>query len=247
MNSVIVMRSRTDSTAPSLSTEFLAYLSEGRSPDGDRLPAIQDLARELGISAGKLREQLEVARQLGLVEVRPKTGIRKLPFSFLSTLRVSLRYAMSEDSSFFEQFGELRNRLELAYWREAVGLLKPEDRQQLRSLVERAWEKLRGSPAQIPHAEHRALHLTMYSRLPNTFVYGILEAYWEAYEAVGLNVYEDYAYLENVWNNHERMVSAILAGDIAAGYAVELEHAGLLHERPELDRIRTPASLSAEG
>jgi DNA-binding FadR family transcriptional regulator len=239
------MRSRTDFPAPQLAPEFLDYLCDWRPSDSDRLPAIQDLARELGISAGKLREQLEVARQLGLVEVRPKTGIRKLPFSFLATLRVSLRYAMAEDASFFEQFGEVRNHLEVAYWREAVALLQPEDRQQLRALVDRAWEKLRGRPVQIPHAEHRALHLTMYARLPNVFVRGILEAYWEAYEAVGLNVYEDYAYLENVWTYHEHMVEAILAGDLEAGYALELDHAGLLHARPELDRIRTPAPTDA--
>lgn len=243
INRVISMRPRNDNATLPLSPEFLAYLGADRSSEGDRLPAIQDLARELGISAGKLREQLEVARQLGLVEVRPKTGIRKLPYSFLATLRLSLRYALSEDPSFFEQFGEIRNHLEVAYWREAVGLLQADDRQMLQRLVERAWEKLRGSPVQIPHAEHRALHLTMYSRLTNTFVRGMLEAYWEAYEAVGLNVYEDYAYLENVWNFHERMVEAILNGDLEAGFAVELEHAGLLHVRPELDRIRSAASL----
>jgi len=240
---VIPMRSRTDTSGLLPAAEFLAYLGADRSSEGDRLPAIQDLARTLGISAGKLREQLEVARQLGLVEVRPKTGIRKLPYSFLSTLRLSLGYALSEDPSCFEQFGEIRNHLEVAYWREAVGLLQPEDRQMLRRLVERAWEKLRGTPVQIPHAEHRALHLTMYSRLTNTFVRGMLEAYWEAYEAVGLNVYEDYAYLEDVWDYHERMVEAIVRDDLDAGFAVELEHAGLLHARPELDRIRAASPI----
>ena len=52
-------------------------------------------------------------------------------------------------------------------------------------LIERALEKLRGTPVQVPHEEHRKLHLMIYSRLDNPFVTGILEAYWDAYEAVG--------------------------------------------------------------
>ena len=59
-----------------LGSEFLRYLVENGAEAGGRLPPIPTLAQELGISSGKLREQLEVARELGFVEVRPKTGIR---------------------------------------------------------------------------------------------------------------------------------------------------------------------------
>jgi hypothetical protein len=38
---------------------------------------------------------------------------------------------------------------------------------------------------------------------------GLLEAYWDAYEAVELNTYADYAYLQEVWRYHERIVEAI--------------------------------------
>ncbi len=226
-----------------LPSDFLTYLANGAFKPGTRLPAIQELANILNISTGKLREQLEVARQLGLVEIRPKTGIRTLDYSFFSTLRISLQYALALDLSQFYRFGVLRNNIEASFWLEAVKLLKPEDKEYLRELLDQAWEKLRGNPIQIPHFEHRELHMTIYSRLDNLFVVGILEAYWECYESVGLNVYADYAYLHSVWTYHTEMVEAILNNDEEAGYRALIEHTGMLHNRPELGRYRPPENI----
>ncbi len=218
--------------------ELLTYLANLPADEGDRLPPITDLARELAISPAKLREELEVARALGLVDVRPKTGIRRLDFSFRSALRISLRYALAVDPASFEQLGELRNQIEVAFWYQAVRLLQEDDKQQLQQLINQAWQKLRGAPVQIPHFEHRELHLAIFSRVENTFVRGLLESYWDAYEAVGLNVYTDLSYLQMVWTYHEDMVRAITSGDFDAGYRVVVEHAGLLQDRVELDRFR---------
>jgi DNA-binding FadR family transcriptional regulator len=236
-----------DPMAANLPSELLCYLARQAYPPRTRLPAIQELSTTLGISTGKLREQLEVARQLGLVEVRPKTGIRTLDFSFFQMIKIGLSYALAMDPKYFFQFGILRNNVEAAFWHEAVGLLLPKDKDHLMDLMERAWTKLRGYPIQIPHDEHRDLHLTIYSRLENPFVVGLLEAYWEAYETVGLNLYADYSYLESVWNYHDQMVKAILSGDIETGYRALVEHTGLIHNRPEIGRFRPPEVENAIG
>jgi DNA-binding FadR family transcriptional regulator len=221
-------------------TEFLQYLTDQASP-GQRIPSIPELGDLLGISASKLREQLEVARALGLVEVRPKTGIRVLPYSFFNSLRISLQFALALDRNYFDQIGLLRNHVEASFWREAVSLLLPEDKTALRDLISRAWAKLHGDPVQIPHAEHRDLHLLIYSRLQNEFVAGLLEVYWEAYEAVGLALYADYSYLEEVWTYHEQMVEAVVAGDLEAGYRALVEHTDLLQHRPGAGTRAQPA------
>jgi DNA-binding FadR family transcriptional regulator len=114
-------------------------------------------------------------------------------------------------------------------------LLRPEDVDRLERLVAQAWEKLRGSPIQIPHAEHKALHLTVFSRLPNQLVRALIEAYWEAYEAVGLSLFADYAYLREVWTYHEVMVTSIRAGDYEAGLQALVRHTGLLRTRSEAE------------
>jgi DNA-binding FadR family transcriptional regulator len=221
-----------------MQSELLKYLVElGCEPD-QRVPPISDLAKELGISTSKLREQLEVARTLGLVEVRPKTGIRTKGYSFLPGLKASLEFALALDPAYyFESFGLLRNHIEVSFWDEAVRALRLEDKRRLQDLLDRAWEQLRGDPVQIPHSEHRQLHLTIYSRLENPFVQGILESYWDAYERVGLNVYTDYSYLEKVWGYHQEMVEAIMVGDYETGHRALVEHIGILHDRPEIDRF----------
>lgn len=212
-------------------SELLDYLAAEPRPAGTRLPSIAVLASDLGISASKLREQLEVARALGLVEVRPKTGIRTLEFSYLPAFRLISLIGLALSPERFDGLRDLRTRLEFSHWDEAVGLLAADDLDRLDSLVEQGWSKLRGTPVQIPHAEHRALHMTVFSRLPNAVVRALLEAYWEAYEAVGLGLYADYAYLSEVWSYHERMVGAIRSGDSEMGKTLFLEHTGLLRTR----------------
>ncbi len=211
-----------------LDSDFLDYIiSHGFKP-GDRLPSIEELSDELKISVGKLREQLEVARSLGMVEVRPRSGIRVAETNFFPAVRLGLLYALARDPAQFEAFGLLRNHVEASFWHEAVALLRPEDLVRLQALVEQAWAKLNGKPIQIPHSEHRNLHLTIFSRLENPFVKGLLEAYWEAYEAVGLNLYADYQFLRGVWTYHDKIVTALAKGDVDDSYRLFVEHSGLL-------------------
>jgi len=172
-----------------------------------------------------------VAKALGFVDVRPRTGIRRLPYSFLPAVWQSLAFAMKVDRSHFDAFSDLRKHLEMCYWHEATQALTPEDHAYLNELMEAAWAKMRGTPIRIPHIEHREFHLAIFRRLDNAFVHGILEAYWEAYEAVGLNVYADYDYLQEVWNYHQQMVDAICSGDLDAGYQALVDHTDLLYHR----------------
>jgi DNA-binding FadR family transcriptional regulator len=215
-------------------SEFLRYLAQHEETNGQQLPALNELSRELGVSMASLREQLEVARALGLVEVRPRTGTKRLPYTFTPAVRQSLRYALNLNSELFHKYSELRNHIESAYWFEAVKLLTENDKRELESLLARAKEKLNGSSIQIPHEEHRKLHMVIYQRLENPFVTGLLEAYWDAYEAVGLNVFTGgLSYLEKVWEYHTQMVEAICNQDYEAGYQALIQHTDLLYHRPE--------------
>jgi len=215
------------------SSEFLNYLAS-RHHDGEteRVPPLSELSKELGVSVSVLREQLEAAQVLGLVEARPRTGIRRLPYSFFPAANQSLAYALRLDPRHFLDFADLRKRLEASYWDQAVRALTPQDHTELRALVQQAWEKLRGQPVRIPHEEHRRLHLGIFRRLENPFVLGLLEAYWEAYEAVGLSVFADYEYLHQVWTYHQQMVEAICAGDFQQGYQVLVAHTELIRRMP---------------
>ena len=217
-------------------SEFFDYLIASALDgeiENDRLPSLNALSQELGVSVARLREQLEVAKALGFVEVRPRTGIRRRPYSFTPAVWQSLSYAITIDSGLFLSFAMLRRQVELAFWDQAVRALQPEDYQELKDLMEKALSKLNGTPIRIPHVEHRQLHMTIYRRLDNPFVLGIIEAFWAAYEAARFNLYADYNYLQEVWNFHQQMVDAICSGDFDAGYRALLEHTDLLYHRPD--------------
>jgi len=217
--------------AKQLDSELLRYVIGQGYEVGDRLPSLTDLSDEIGISVGKLREQLEVARTLGLVEASPRRGITRTEYSFLPPVRLSLLTALAMDRHAFDLFSGLRIHLETAYWDEAVALLTPEDHEHLRRLISSAKAKLHQQRIQIPSPEHRELHLSIFRRLNNPFVVGLLEAYWDGYEAVELNTYADIAYLEQVWDYHARMVEAIATGDASYGKQLLIEHMQLLSQR----------------
>lgn len=214
-----------------LSYEFMQYLvnRSNETNGAEQLPSLSKISDEMGVSVAYLREQLEVAKALGFVEARPRTGIKRLVFSFLPAVKQSASYAIAIQPDLFWKFSDLRVHIEAAYWDEAVKKLQKDDHQNLENLVDQAWKKLRGHPIEIPHTEHREMHLKIYSRLGNPFVQGLLEGYWDLYEAVGMNLYTDYNYLEQVWKYHQVMVESICNEKYEQGYQALVEHKDLIY------------------
>ncbi|RMG97200.1 MAG: FadR family transcriptional regulator [Chloroflexi bacterium] len=215
-----------------LDSDFLRYLIEKHIQSGDQLPTLSEMSAELGVSVGKLREELSVARALGFVTVRPRVGIQRAPFDFLPAVLTAVLYSLGTGEAAFAQFSQLRRAIESHLWPDAVARLTEEDKQELKQIVANAWLKLRGSPIHLPNGEHRQFHLKIYSRLENPFVKGLLEAYWEAYEASELTRFVGYEYWVEVWTYHENIVDALCKNEFERGRQLLLEHFSLLPERP---------------
>ena len=211
-----------------LDSEFLNYLLAREIRPGERLPTLSEMSREIGISVSKLREQLEVARSLGLVSVRPRVGTQREAFDFLPAIRDSALFALASGEATFLQVSAVRRALESAFWYEAVCQLTTEDKEELRQIVARAFAKLESEPVHIPAAEHRRFHLAIFRRLDNPFVHGLLAAYWDIYETVQLTRLASYAYWLEVWSYHQRIVEALCADDLEEGRRLMLEHFELL-------------------
>lgn len=209
-------------------SDFLQYLVKRQIGPGERLPTLQEIGAELGISVGKLREQLEVARMLGLVSVRPRVGIQREAFDFAPAVLQCVLFSLGTGEASFSHLSQLRRAVETAFWNEAVALLTAEDKMHLKTLVAQAWAKLRGQPVHVPNGEHRDLHLTIFSRLDNPFVQGLLEVYWDAYEATELTRFASYQYWLDAWSYHERIVDALCRQEYERGRELLVEHFSLL-------------------
>ncbi len=230
-----------------IDSDFLRYLLTRGCQPGAKLPPLDEISAEIGISVGKLREQFEVARVLGLVEASPRRGIRCLPYNFTKAVRLGLMLGLALDPAAFRAYSTLRIHLEMAFWNEAVILLTDEDKAELLRLVEQAHAKLNTERVQIPYPEHRAFHLTIYRRLNNPFVLGLLEAYWDAYEAVELNTYADYGYLQEVWAYHERIAQAVQAGEYEKGKVLLIQHMQLIDRMGVAHEFIAPQDAGLDG
>jgi DNA-binding FadR family transcriptional regulator len=89
-------------------------------------------------------------------------------------------------------------------------------------------------------------HLTVFKRLENPFVMGILEAYWDAYEAVELNRYADYTYLQQVWTYHEQIFEAICAGNYEQAKSLFIAHTNLIRFQPRMQRLHSASEPEDE-
>jgi len=202
-----------------------------------KLPSLGDLAREMGVSRGKLREELIVAQAYGVVEMRPGDGTYVRPFDFYTAIRPAVLYSIACDGANFDAFRRLRAHLEIAFWEEAIVALDEDDYRELDRIVERAEQKLNGTPIQIPHDEHRELHLRIFGKLDNSFVQGLLRAYWDAYEAVELHHYFELRYYAEMWASHRALVAALKARLYQEGKKILAQHFTILE-----NRLQAPSS-----
>lgn len=218
---------------PNLSP-FLRYLAALPDTEYERIPPLSELSQHLGISIAGLREQLEVARMMGIVEVKPKTGIRRLPYTFQPAVTTSLAYVVTKDPETFSKFSDLRKHLEASYFIEAAQMLSQQDLDQLESLIRRAQLKMNSISIQSPAIEHRDFHLLIYKRLDNPFVNGIFESYWDLYRAAGLEYYPDASYLQRIWQYHAKVLESIEKKDFTQGLKTLVEHMELLKQREKI-------------
>ncbi len=210
---------------------FLDYLIERSQSDNNSSLSIEQVSGELSISTARVRELLELAKAIGLVDIQPRKGIQILPYKFSPAVRKSLYAAVRYKQEYFEQFSHLRNQIEKSYFLDAVLQLSADQKRDVTDISQRALDMLNKSKPRIPHEEHRRFHMTIYKELDNVFVIGILEAFWDLYEVVGLNLYEDLDYLINVWNYHQEIAEKINSANYKKAHAVLVEHMELIHKR----------------
>jgi DNA-binding FadR family transcriptional regulator len=212
----------------SILSEFMQYIASLPGDGDGRVPPLSELSQMLDISVATLREQLEVARMMGVVEVKPKAGIHKLAYSFKPAVITSLTYALASESTPFEHYANLRKHLEATYFIEAVQSLNPDDKRELEAIVLRAEEKLKRRPVVIPTGEHRDFHLLIYKRLNNPFAIGLLEAYWDLYKAAGFEIYPDMEYVNRIWQYHRKTVELIKDRHYDLAHQALMEHMELI-------------------
>lgn len=209
-------------------SDLLVYLSDKASMGEVQIPSLPILSKKLKISVASLREQLEVARIMGFVEVKPRTGIRILPFDFTPTMLISALYAIKVNDNYFDYYRDFRNHLEAAYFLETVGKLTKNEIGRLEVIVRNAEDKINSNPPRLPHPEHREFHALIFTKVDNPFIKSVFNVYWEIYEYLGYAIINDVDYLNRVWHYHHMVLDEIKNNNFNHAFALFLEHKELI-------------------
>lgn len=214
--------------------ELLDYLAEACRAQAP-IPSIPQLSTLLGISVASVREQLEVARTLGFVDVKTRVGIQNREFSINQCLELCLRYGAKVQPDVSDALRDLRKHIEISYWHEAAPQLTSRQIQTLHRIVDAAFAEISREPVRSPQPEHRDFHMLIFEHLENPLANSILETFWNLNAEYERNLPVDRAYLENVWNYHRRIADALASRDYERGYQWLVEHMDLVKQRKKAD------------
>ncbi|WP_428939417.1 FadR/GntR family transcriptional regulator [Fontivita pretiosa] len=137
--------------------EIIARVASGTYAQGKRIPSERSLCREFGVARGTLRKAMAQLRRLGVLTVRPNSGVYvrgvipgKLPHRYLPPHFADID---------LDDVVEARMAIELAAVAQATRRVGPADLKRLRDLVDRMAASLDNLPVflDLDLAFHQAL------------------------------------------------------------------------------------------
>ena len=205
---------------------------------GDPLPPETELARDLGISRGSLREAMKSLQTLGVVETRHGLGTFVGKFSFdplIDGLTFQILVSREKMPRAIRELLDLRQILETGLMPRVTAQATPDQIARLDQIVstmeERAEQNLQFA------AEDRAFHDALYGPLGNNLVIQLLQAFWHIFDAVAQESSSRTVLLRETAEEHRAILNAIAAGDgREAARAMSDHFAGALEWVPLLEQ-----------
>jgi DNA-binding FadR family transcriptional regulator len=192
---------------------------------GDPLPPEAQLASDLGISRGPMREAIRSLESLGIVEVRHGTGIFVREFNFDSMMDL-LSYGLVFDRNRIAEICQLRKWLETAAIGEVIERITVKEIAQIEAVFER-WE--RKIAAQESTAdEDREFHKMLFAVLNNQSLIALLDIFWVVFHAVPIRGITTDLQPTTTIQDHRDILAAVNARDsVRARQCVERHFHGL--------------------
>lgn len=209
-------------------------LDQGLSA-GDPLPSETQLAQELGVGRGSVREAIKALQSLGIVEVRHGDGLYVHSYTFEPILE-TLNYGMRFDSTTLSELAQIRVLLERAAIEDAVEQIDTEDLDRLEALIE-VWEE-RVQAGESHKDIDEEFHCILYSALNNQMFIKLFELFWIAFENLDNPIIQDASRAEEDLENHRAILDAVRARDANLARQRMTQHFSYLQER-----IRRATSL----
>jgi DNA-binding FadR family transcriptional regulator len=203
----------------SVQESLKAYIAENGLVPGTALPAEGDLALQLGVSRGSVREAIRALESLGIVESRRGIGVFVAAFSFaplLDNLVFGLRESPFDTGRApgreVAEVLQIRRVLEVGLVAEALQAATPDDIDALRAITDRM--RASALKGESFAAEDQLFHQTLFRKLGNVTLLQLLDVFWMAF----FKASHDITLANNdpmaTWRDHDAIVDALAAGDI---------------------------------
>ena len=200
--------------------EIIARVASGSYGVGERLPAERALCREFDVARGTLRKALSELDALGVVRIKPNSGIyvqgvapARLPKSLLPPDFTRVDLADIVDA---------RKAIELAALRQAVERMSARDIRQLQTIVDRMSSSVEDLPAFLEH--DLAFHQTLVRASGNAVLATAFEAIYEYHRFSAVYTSQHEGEEAEALDFHRRLLAAIVQRDVRASCRILGKH-----------------------
>ncbi len=200
--------------------QIRSYIIQRNLQPGDLLPTEQALVEMLGVSRNVLREAIKSMEIMGMVSAQPGRGTVLKEFNLDFVFQNVVFAAIGDEDPTIADMLEIRKRLELSFMCKAYDTLLDEDIAHLRAImqdIKAQWELRR-----LFHANDRAFHMTIFSRVGNRTLTSLMEAIWDV--DANFKTEEKFKHLDDTIVKHENIVRALEVRNQEAFEAAMLAH-----------------------
>lgn len=187
------------------------YILDHKLSPGDPLPPEAQIAEELGVGRGSVREAIKALESLGVVEVRHGEGLFVRAFSFEPIVE-TVRYGMRFDARSISELAQIRYFLESAAIQPATENISQEDLLRLDALMDEWKDRLEaGQPYMDLDIQ---FHRILYGNLNNELLLQLFELFWVAFGSLDDPIIKEGRPPVGNYQNHLDIVDAVKAHDM---------------------------------
>lgn len=216
------------------------YITSKHLKPGDPLPSEGQLATDLGISRGPMREALRSLESLGIVEVRHGTGVFVRGFNFDSMLDL-LSFGLSFDPTKISEILQIRKWLETAAIGDVCEHITADDIRNIEHVLEQ-WDK-RIAADESTAEEDRAFHRSLYQVIGNESLTALIDIFWVVYHSTPVTKVTKDASPTTTIQDHRNILDAIKKRNASLARQQIQDHFRGIEERIQgVGKLAVPAT-----